>query len=257
MSPPPTNIDGTDITGATIDGQEVQEITIDGQTVFTAVPPSGISRWTFDNADITGSTLSDSFGSNDMTLNGMTTGLPGLSDTYSSGEAADLDGQNDDGTVPDVPVFNFGTSPYSVSGWWSFDGGFNQLIGQWGDPPNRGWSLQTFDSDLAFQTTSDGTNQQNLQASGVLSFTSPNHIVGTKSGTTAKLYINGSRVSDNGSPVASDVFNSTNPLNVGRRQDIPTSNPDGFADMSVDDIRLYSKELSATEVSSLYNTGSI
>jgi hypothetical protein len=38
MTPPPTNIDGTDITGATIDGQEVQEITVDGQTVFTAVP---------------------------------------------------------------------------------------------------------------------------------------------------------------------------------------------------------------------------
>jgi len=33
---PPTNIDGSDITGATIDGQEVQEITVDGQTVFTA-----------------------------------------------------------------------------------------------------------------------------------------------------------------------------------------------------------------------------
>jgi hypothetical protein len=38
MSPPPVNIDGTDITGATIDGQEVQEITIDGQAVFTANP---------------------------------------------------------------------------------------------------------------------------------------------------------------------------------------------------------------------------
>jgi len=36
MTPPPTNIDGTDITGATIDGQEVQEITIDGDTVFTS-----------------------------------------------------------------------------------------------------------------------------------------------------------------------------------------------------------------------------
>jgi len=39
MTPPPTSIDGTDITGATIDGQEVQEITVDGQTVFTAAPP--------------------------------------------------------------------------------------------------------------------------------------------------------------------------------------------------------------------------
>jgi len=36
MSPPPTSIDGTDITGATIDGQEVQEITVDGQSVFSS-----------------------------------------------------------------------------------------------------------------------------------------------------------------------------------------------------------------------------
>jgi len=46
MTPPPSSIDGTDITGATIDGQEVQEITVDGQTVFTAInkPDTVISR---------------------------------------------------------------------------------------------------------------------------------------------------------------------------------------------------------------------
>jgi hypothetical protein len=38
MTPPPTSIDGTDITGATIDGQDVQSISIDGQEVFTAGP---------------------------------------------------------------------------------------------------------------------------------------------------------------------------------------------------------------------------
>jgi len=43
MTPPPTSIDGTDITGATIDGQDVQEITIDGQTVFTAQPQSVVT----------------------------------------------------------------------------------------------------------------------------------------------------------------------------------------------------------------------
>jgi len=45
MSPPPTSIDGSDITGSTIDGQEVQEITVDGQTVFTAGPaPAPVNR---------------------------------------------------------------------------------------------------------------------------------------------------------------------------------------------------------------------
>jgi hypothetical protein len=45
MTPPPTNIDGTDITGATIDGQEVAEITIDGQTVF----PKSITGFVVDD----------------------------------------------------------------------------------------------------------------------------------------------------------------------------------------------------------------
>jgi hypothetical protein len=45
MTPPPTNIDGTDITGATIDGQDVQEITVDGQTVFTGIDPNTIDNF--------------------------------------------------------------------------------------------------------------------------------------------------------------------------------------------------------------------
>jgi hypothetical protein len=48
MSPPPTSIDGTDITGATIDGQNVEEITIDGQTVFTAaadIPNNAVAQY--------------------------------------------------------------------------------------------------------------------------------------------------------------------------------------------------------------------
>jgi hypothetical protein len=62
MTPPPTSIDGTDITGATIDGQEVQEITVDGQTVFTALPKtlesfeSGISDYQGDTGNVTTTT---------------------------------------------------------------------------------------------------------------------------------------------------------------------------------------------------------
>jgi len=70
---PPTSIDGTDITGATIDGTDVQEITVDGQTVFTAVPPlpgSAVHQWKFDEGS--GTTATDSIGSNDGTINGAT-----------------------------------------------------------------------------------------------------------------------------------------------------------------------------------------
>jgi len=40
MTPPPINIDGSDITGATIDGTDVQEVTVDGTQVFSAIPDS-------------------------------------------------------------------------------------------------------------------------------------------------------------------------------------------------------------------------
>jgi len=39
MTPPPINIDGTDITGATIDGADVSEVTVDGTQVFGNVIP--------------------------------------------------------------------------------------------------------------------------------------------------------------------------------------------------------------------------
>jgi len=40
MTPPPINIDGTGITGATIDGTDVSEVTVDGTQVFSPLPDS-------------------------------------------------------------------------------------------------------------------------------------------------------------------------------------------------------------------------
>jgi hypothetical protein len=70
MTPPPTSIDGTDITGATIDGQDVQEITVDGQTVFTAGPiiqPSTVHRFPVQQGETT--TIQDTIGNRDLTCN--------------------------------------------------------------------------------------------------------------------------------------------------------------------------------------------
>jgi len=50
MTPPPINIDGTDITGATIDGADVSEVTVDGTQVFRPIPDSE----DFEHNDLTG-----------------------------------------------------------------------------------------------------------------------------------------------------------------------------------------------------------
>jgi len=84
MSPPPTNIDGTDITGATIDGQDVEEITIDGQTVFTAdaQPESAVAYYDPRQESSTGNinTISDLENGFDLTGSAsiISNGLGGL-----------------------------------------------------------------------------------------------------------------------------------------------------------------------------------
>jgi len=99
----PTNIDGTDITGATIDGTDVQEITVDGQTVFTAsaLPDSAIHQWKFDEGS--GTTATDSIGSINGTLQN------GLGYTSNAnlvgGFGIDLDGNNDFVSYSTKPAF--------------------------------------------------------------------------------------------------------------------------------------------------------
>jgi len=73
MTPPPTSIDGTDITGATIDGTDVTEITVDGDTVFAAldIPDAGLKHH-YTSREVNASdgdaisTLTDQEGSEDL-----------------------------------------------------------------------------------------------------------------------------------------------------------------------------------------------
>jgi len=142
---PPTSIDGTDITGATIDGTDVQEITVDGETVFTAVPqiPSTVVHQ-YTAANFTTSTWTDSVGSANMTVSGLT------SSTLSNGNASVNGDGNDHGTadgpqdLPSNETFGIG---FTLEGTDTSDpSNFFSLI----DGSNR---FQCIDDDFF-----DGTN---------------------------------------------------------------------------------------------------
>jgi hypothetical protein len=90
MTPPPTSIDGTDITGATIDGQEVQEITVDGNTVFTAGPPASESDQKISHRYFFSSDLSDQVGSSNATDSGTSV----VSGNFVDGAARQGDGSS-------------------------------------------------------------------------------------------------------------------------------------------------------------------
>jgi len=108
MTPPPTSIDGTDITGATIDGQEVQEITVDGQTVFTSVLDAVTNRWLYDEGS--GNILNDSVGSTNLSLDAPVweTGS-GTGDVYLQFDGADVAETSDTSEV--------GADTFAAYGW--------------------------------------------------------------------------------------------------------------------------------------------
>jgi hypothetical protein len=247
MSPPPTSIDGTEITGATIDGQDVGEITIDGQTVFSAVPDSGISRYTFNDEDISSSTLTDRFGSNDLSLNGVTTGVSGANETYNTKQAGRFDGTDDFGTS---------SAPDPTNNTFS--------LALWANPDNASAS----DERIVFKGNEQfGVQVNNNDFRGVVRYADNSsavivdagisvsngqwfHVILAYDGSEARIYVDGVKrdttVDGNG------VRTSGGSFEVGRRAD-------GILhyDGDIDDVRYYNKGLTDTEASNLYNTGSI
>jgi len=119
MTPPPTSIDGTDITGATIDGQDAGEIPIDGQTVFAKIPGSVVLQYFGDTYQQGSGVWVDDNGNEDMTLSGNP-----QSTTLSDGSDALLfDGSDDHGlsTLPGS-LTGSGFNQFSVEGVLEYTG---------------------------------------------------------------------------------------------------------------------------------------
>ncbi len=76
------------------------------------------------------------------------------------------------------------------------------------------------------------------------------HVVGTFNGTHAAAYING--VLD-GTPVSTTITTNSRPVYIGERDDLSAYGNYKF-NGSIDEVRIYNRSLSATEISALYNS---
>jgi hypothetical protein len=147
MSPPPTSIDGTDITGATIDGTDVQEITVDGQTVFTAgpdVPDSVVNRAPLDEGS--GTSFTDVVGDADGTLS---QGGSWVSDSaFNGGTAPEFGDSGDYGewqarsSVPITVTCRVRKNPFKISSRFYFIWGYNSLPKVGWDSNNNNWAAE-------------------------------------------------------------------------------------------------------------------
>lgn len=249
---PPINLDGSTVDAITMDGDSVSEVTVDGSAVFSAIPDSGISRWTYDDADLTNGVPDDVWGSNDATNNGATTGVTGQFN-----EAFEFD--NDDTVTADVVGFAAPDS-FSLPIWINtgstsnFEDVFNAQGA--GGAASDEFAIQQTDSNTTrLLSYVGGSLDVNIESSATIDDNSWHLLTPVWDGpnSQATYYL------DDAFEIGTDTIDGSSTDFITSTGWTWGARVDGTLDYvgRADDPRVYDKALSSTEVSNLYNTGSI
>jgi len=247
-------IDATVLQGLNLDeapaGLPVSIGEENGQTVFTAVPPSGIAYWTFDNADTSGTTAIDIWNGNNGTIDGATTGVSGANEEYTTNEAYDFDG-NFDGVDTGIQSL---TTPFTVA-MWAFpdnnDGIKSPIFENFNSTSDDLFFNAEYRQNVDGWTVALDAGGGQVRPLGSVDQNTWQHVVAVFGGTSVghELYKNGALIGS-ASGVDTTVDNGFN-FQIGREV------RDRAFPGKLDDVRIYDKALSSTEVSNLYLNGKI
>ncbi|HEY4493342.1 MAG TPA: LamG domain-containing protein [Candidatus Paceibacterota bacterium] len=212
-----------------------------------------VGHWTFDGKDISGTSATDRSGNNNT---GTLTNGP-LATVGKIGQALNFDGSDDYVSIADNNSLDL-TSAVTISLWFKADGwtaAYQGLVAKRiGNSSNYGLNVSSTGS--AFQWFfHDGDYQiVDINASTV-STGQWHHFVGTFSDTgdvVGSIYIDGT-LKKTETFTARNLVANTNTLRIGESNN-PASGPEHF-NGSVDDVRVYSRALSAAEITKLYKLG--
>ena len=182
--------------------------------------------------------------------------------SFSNTKSIDLDGIDDYVEVADADNLSFGNgvtdSPFSVSTWWKMDNA-NGFRGVQKYSSSYEYRINTIGSSGILKCQLyDNSNtiyigqQSNV---GLSSYVGQwIHVVMTYDGSSSssgiKLYLNGSLFasSDDSNGSYTAMHNTTSPFRLGK---LTT----GYADGLIDETAIFSSELSASDVTTIYNSG--
>jgi len=208
------------------------------QLVFISQPASGISRWEFeDDSDAT--TAVDSWGSNALTINGA---------SYSNvaavgGRSLSFDGVDD---VAESTAFSR-SGVFSLSMWvqsaTASPGDFTAFFSS----EKNGQSSGSFQLDYGPSSNMRYNDQSITETFGSVTTNWEMLTITWDDAGTITGYLNGTQQFSNGSANA-NLFDLVFGVNRGVNQ---------YYEGLLDDVRLYDKVLSSSEVSNLYNNGTI
>ena len=245
------------ISGVKIDAVQTWDGTELDQTAVTELYNSGNGQeypFTISNTLI--STTNDAYGTNHGTRPSSTLSGGALGPTFTTGKigkAFVFDGINDHIFLPNN-IFKK-TGDFSFSAWVNPNAlsGNQAILGTYFyDGNTYGWRLDFVNSSMSFGIF--GSSQVNMSIGSTFNNGQWYHIVVTrKASTGTKAYINGTLNVSNTSTINPN-YATTQYSTIGATQYQP-STVTYYYNGKIDAISVWDKELSATEVASLYNSG--
>lgn len=211
-----------------------------------AIPSSEVLRYEFESGS--GSTVADSWGSNNGTTNATWNSSNAIKGSYS------LEHDGTDETVSDstLPSSVTGASSRTLGCWVRPltipSSSFNNLINY----GNTGTSNEAFgfmmdDPDGNLEVFVWGND---FNVGTALNADTTYHLVATYDGSDLRTYVDGSETSN--SPTSISLNTGSSALYCGARMD-----SQNYSNVILDEVRIYDKALTDTEVNDWYNTGGI
>lgn len=195
---------------------------------------------------------------NALDQNGLNNGTLQNGTTYATGRvgrAFSFDGADDYVDVPDSASLDVSTAMTIDAWFYPTQIKSQRVITKWGTGGFRTFTLDLgSDAGVAIVVSSDGNNFPSVSTpAGDVPLNQWTHVaVVFQGGSFLKIYINGVERADSGS-APSSLFNSTSPFRLGRNfNDVPGGfNYSGL----LDEVGIYNRVLSQSEIASIYNTG--
>ena len=216
-----------------------------------------VSYWTLDE---TSGTRADSHGSNDLTDNNTV-----LSGTGILSNGADFEASNSeylsiaDGSQTGLDI----TGDIAISAWVKLESDVPnsssyQIVSKYNTSSQRAYEFNINDPSVGndtirFLVSNNGTTDDIMSVEYTFTSGIWYHVAASwdASASTATFYVNGLSIgTDTGT--ATSIYNSTSDLIVGAR---PAASPTNFFDGIIDEVGIWSRVLTAGEISNLYNEG--
>ncbi|MFT5701254.1 MAG: putative delta-60 repeat protein [Desulforhopalus sp.] len=204
-----------------------------------------VAHYTFDEGSGTAA-LDSSVNDNDGKLIGSPVYATGVVGTG----ALDFSGDFDYVEVPDSAVTDFGSGDFTVGFWLnSTDTGLDRLVGDLAAGSSGYLFYSPGSGDVSFDVFS-GFQSVTLGTTGVLDG-EWHQVTGTRSGDDFSLYVDGTLVDSVSNPAMGSIDNSA-PLRIGAT-DSSSNDYDGL----IDDVRLYNRALTSTDIVELSNSHNV